>query len=416
VSKDYLAACPSRRPLPGRQWLAAVALIACAQLATLALSVGPYPHERGQRLFLGLLACGPILLLRRWPLPVLAAAGASTGLVMAAGNASLPFGVLLGVAMYFAASRLPRRVSIRAAAATAVALVAALAYASLEVRTASPAGEAVEGFLPLAAAWFVGDSVAARRRYLAGLAEQAERERAAEAEQAERERAAEAERARRQVQQERVRIARELHDVVAHTLAVMTVQAGVGRRLAAKRPEEASKALESIELIGRTAHEELRVVLGLLREEEAGAAVLAPTPRLADLSELVENVRASGTPVDLRMSGTDQRLSPALELSIYRVVQEALTNVVKHAPGACASVDLTVSAKDVRIEVADDGGPPAGSATPPGQDGRPAIRGTGHGIVGMRERIGAFGGWLVAEPLAGDGFRVLAEVPVEGTV
>ena len=208
-----------------------------------------------------------------------------------------------------------------------------------------------------------------------------------------------------------MRIARELHDVVAHTLAVMTVQAGVGRRLAAKHPEEASSALESIETIGRTAQDELRVVLGLLRDEEAGAAVLAPAPRLADLSELVENVRASGTPVELRMSGTDQRLSPALELSIYRVVQEALTNVVKHAPGACAAVDLTVSAKDVRIEVADDGGPPAGSD---GSDGRPALGSTGHGIVGMRERIGAFGGWLVAEPLAGDGFRVLAEVPVEG--
>ncbi len=105
--------------------------------------------------------------------------------------------------------------------------------------------------------------------------------------------------------------------------------------------------------------------------------------------------------------------SPALELSVYRVVQEALTNVVKHAPGARAAVDLTVSATDVRIEVADDGGPPAGSD---GSDGRPALGSTGHGIVGMRERIGAFGGWLVAEPLAGDGFRVLAEVPVEGAV
>jgi signal transduction histidine kinase len=404
VSKDYLAAGPARGPLPGRQWLAAVVLIACTQLATLALAVGPEP-QRGSRLFLALVVCGPIVLLRRWPLPVLAATAAANGLVMAMGNASLPFGIILGVAMYFAASRLPRRVSIRAAVATAVALGAALAYASLAIRTASPAVEATVGLLPLAAAWFVGDSVAARRRYLAGLAEQAERERAAEAE-----------RARQQVREERVRIAHELHDVVAHTLAVITVQAGVGRRLAAKRPEEASTALESIETIGRTAQEELRVVLGLLREEDAGAAVLTPAPRLADLCELVENVRASGTPVELRMSGTDLRLSPALELSIYRVVQEALTNVVKHAPGARAAVDLTVSTQDVRIEVADDGGPSAGSAAAPGQDGRQAIRGTGHGIVGMRERIGAFGGWLVAEPLADDGFRVLAEVPVEGAV
>jgi signal transduction histidine kinase len=109
----------------------------------------------------------------------------------------------------------------------------------------------VVGFLPLAAGWFIGDSVAARRRYMTGLAEQAERERAAEAE-----------RARQEVREERVRIARELHDVVAHTLAVMTVQAGVGRRLMAKRPEEAGAALESIEMIGRTAQDELRVVLG----------------------------------------------------------------------------------------------------------------------------------------------------------
>ena len=267
MSKDYLAAGPSRGLLPGRQWLAAVVLIACTQLATLALTVGPYP-QRGQRLFLVLLACAPILLLRRWPLSVLAVVAAANVLVMALGNTSLPFAILLGLAVYLVASRLPRRVSIRAAAATAAALGGAFAYASLAIRGTAPAVEAVEGFLPAAAAWFVGDSVAARRRYLAGLAEQAERERAAEAE-----------RARQQVQQERVRIARELHDVVAHTLAVMTVQAGVGRRLAANRPEEASKALESIEMIGRTAHEELRVVLGLLREEEAAAAVLAPAPQ-----------------------------------------------------------------------------------------------------------------------------------------
>ena len=193
----------------------------------------------------------------------------------------------------------------------------------------------MEGFLPLVAGWFIGDSVAARRRYLAGLAAQAERARAAEAE-----------RARQQVREERVRIARELHDVVAHTLAVITVQAGVGRRLMAKRPEEAGTALESIETIGRTAQEELRVVLGLLRDEENRTAALAPAPRLVDVKELVETVRASGTPVDLQMSGTDRPLSPALELSVYRVVQEALTNVVKHAPGARATVDLTVSDND----------------------------------------------------------------------
>ena len=384
------------------QWLAGAMLTLCAALITLALTGGPYPHERGQRLILAFVFCAPIVALRRWPLPVLAAVTAVNAIVMARGNAPLPFGIMLGLAAYLAASRLPRRVSIPAAAASAAALGGALLYAAVTTRNAAVAAEAVTGFLPLVAGWFTGDSVAARRRYLAGLAEQAERERAAEAELAQ-----------LQVHQERVRIARELHDVVAHTLAVITVQAGVGRRLMAKRPEEASTALESIETIGRTAQEELRVVLGLLRDEDHRTAALAPAPRLADVKDLAETVQASGTPVDLRMSGTGGLLSPALELSVYRVIQEALTNVVKHAPGAHATVDLAVTAREIRLDVTDDGGPPA----PPGPRGPAGPAGpqaSGHGIVGMRERITAFGGALVAEPLAGRGFRVTAWVPIEG--
>jgi signal transduction histidine kinase len=205
----------------------------------------------------------------------------------------------------------------------------------------------------------------------------------------------------------------------------MTVQAGVGRRLMAKRPEQASTALESIETIGRTAQEELRVVLGLLRDEQNGTAPLAPAPRLADLKELVETVRSSGTPVDLHMSGTDRAVSPALELSVYRVVQEALTNVVKHAPGASAAVNLGICDNFISLDVIDDGGPavraPDGGPAVRPADGGPAVRaadgerpaGPGHGIVGMRERIAAFGGWLQAEPMAGRGFRVTAQVPIE---
>src|SRR5580704_18308034 len=406
VARNHLAGDPSRGHPPAalseRQWSASVVLAACAGLGLLTLAAGPYPHGPGRGLVLALLVCGPIVLLRRWPLPVLAVVAAATAVVMAAGNAPLAFGLMLGLAVYFVASQLPRRWSVPAATATATALGVALVYAALAVRTASPAVEAVAGLVPLVGAWFIGDSVAARRRYLAGLAEQAERERAAEAE-----------RARQDVREERVRIARELHDVVAHTLAVITVQAGVGRRLAAKRPEEASAALESIETIGRTAQDELRVVLALLRDERIGPAALTPAPRLVDIKELVHTVQASGTPVELRTSDADRQLSPALELSIYRVVQEALTNVVKHAPGARATVDLAVSDQAVRIEVTDDGGP----ARLPGDVASPdAVAGPdlGHGIVGMRERTGAFGGWLVAEPLPGRGFHVLAEIPLEG--
>ena len=160
-----------------------------------------------------------------------------------------------------------------------------------------------------------------------------------------------------------------------------TVQAGVGRRLMARDPAQAASALESIESIGRTAQDELRVVLGLLRDEQAEAASLAPAPRLTDLKELAETVRDSGNPVDLRVCGMDRALSPSLELSLYRVVQEALTNVVKHAPGARTCVDLTVADSEVSLEVANEPGAPdvAGGA------------GAGHGIVGMRERVAAFG-------------------------
>ena len=407
VSGDSLAKGPLPGPVPAawseRQWLPTVVLGACVTLAVLVLVAMPGRHDPVPRLvFAGLLVCGPIVLLRRWPLPVVAVAVAATGLAMASGKAPLPLGIMLGLALFIAASRLPRRVSIGVAVAAAAFLGGALGYAAFSDSAASLVADAVAGFSPLVAGWFIGDSVAARRRYLAGLAEQAERERAAEAE-----------RARQEVREERVRIARELHDVVAHTLTVITVQAGVGRRLMAKRPEQAGTALESIEMIGRTAQDELRVVLGLLRDEEVGAAALAPAPGLVDVKELAEHVRASGTPVELRTSGADRQLSPALELSIYRVVQEALTNVVKHAPGARATVDLAVSDRQVRIEVADDGGP---AGRPAGDDARLARPGPGHGIVGMRERIGAFGGWLVAEPLADRGFRVLAEVPIEGAV
>ncbi len=400
MARNYIAEAPPRGPvaLGARQWLASATLVLCAALITLALTAGPYPHDRAPRLALAFVFCVPIAALRRWPLPVLAAVTAVNVVVMAAGNAPLPFGIMLGLASYLAASRLPRRVSIPAAVTTAMALGGALLYAATTTRNAAVAVEAVEGFLPLAAGWFTGDSAAARRRYLAGLAEQAARERAAEAELA-----------LLQVHQERVRIARELHDVVAHTLAVITVQAGVGRRLMAKRPEEASTALESIETIGRTAQEELRVVLGLLRDEDNRTAALAPAPTLADVKDLIETVQASGTPIELHMSGADRPLSPALELSVYRVLQEALTNVVKHAPGARATVDLAVFDNVIRLDVTDDGGPA-------GQPLAGEQAGPGHGIVGMRERITAFGGWLHAEPLPGRGFRVTAQVPTEGAV
>ena len=376
-----------------RQWLGTVVLAAVGGAVMLTAAAGPWGFQKGPGQVIPLLACVPVVMLRRRPLPVLGVATAAAGLVTATGKASLPFGVLLGLALYFSALGLPRAESIALAVAVAAALGATVVYSAFAVRTALPPAEVVENFVPLAGAWFIADSVAARRRYQAGLAAQAERERAG------------------QVREERVRIAREMHDVVAHALAVITVQAGVGRCLAGKRPEEASTALESIETISRTAQDELRVVLGLLRDGEVGTAPLAPTPRLIDVKDLADTVRASGVSVELRMSGTDRQLSPSLELSMYRVVQEALTNVVKHAPGARVVAELAVSAGKVRLDVRDDGGPGGGG---PGGGAPRAGLAAGHGITGMRERIGAFGGWLVAGPVADGGFQVTAEVPIEG--
>ena len=368
------------------RWLAIVVMAAAAGPVVVAVVAGRWGLQGG-RLVIPLLACVPVVVLRRWPLPVLGVVTAAAGMVTATGFALLPLGVLLGLALFFSALRLPRLRSIVLALGVAAALGTAVVYSAFAVGTGQAAGEAAAIFVPLAGAWFIADSVAARQRYQAGLAAQAEWERAAE------------------VREERMRIAREMHDVVAHALAVMTVQAGVGRCLASKRPDEAGATFGSIETIGRTAQDELRVVLGLLRDEEAGTAPLAPAPRLIDVKDLADTVRASGIPVELVMEGTDRRLSPSLELSIYRVVQEALTNVVKHAPGARAVAELTVTAGKVRLDVRDDGGPGGGAPQ--------AGLGAGHGIVGMRERIGAFGGWLVAGPASGGGFQVTAEVPVE---
>ena len=297
------------------QWSATATVMAAAAGAViLTIAAGAGGHAAGRQLLIPLLTC---VLARR--AAALAAAGAGGGDRHGRdGPAHQPRLVTNRppprVSLYVAVLRLPRPKSIALAVAVAASLGETVLYSAVAVGTAQAAAEATAIFVPLAGAWCIADSVAARRRYQASLSAQAEREQTAD------------------IREERVRIAREMHDVVAHALAVITVQAGVGRCLAAKRPEEASSALGSIETIGRTAQDELRVVLGLLRDGEAGTAPLAPAPRLIDVKDLADTVRASGVPVELRMAGTDRPLSPSLELSIYRVMQEALTNVVKHAP------------------------------------------------------------------------------------
>jgi signal transduction histidine kinase len=384
--------------LSERQWRAVDAVTALIAFVLTVYFVRSQGGPQGAAYdWLFLLACAPIALRRRWPVPVLAVVTSATAALTALGQIPFELSAMLALAAYTVACQVPRRTSIGALIGAEAVLCVGLAVAG---GGGAIGAEVAQSVLPLVAAWFVGDSLSARRTYLAGLAEQAELHWVIEGE-----------RGRQAIREERVQIARELHDVVAHSLAVMTVQAGVGRRLMAEQPEQAGMALESIEATGRTAQDELRVVLGLLRHDDTEHAELAPAPGLADLKELVEKVRAAGTPVELRTSGINHHISPALELSVYRVIQEALTNVVKHAPGAHATVDIGISAQGVRIEVADDGDtridrPPKPTVEQAAQSGSP------HGIVGMHERVGAFGGTLVAEAVPGRGFRVMALIPL----
>jgi len=246
----------------------------------------------------------------------------------------------------------------------------------------------------VAVAWVLGRFVGDRQLYAAQL-----EERTAELEQAREELA------RRAVVEERLRLARELHDVVAHAMSVIAVQSGVGAHVAASRPEEVGKALAAIEATSRAALTELRRLLGVLRQDSEPQASLTPVPGLANLDSVLTEVGKAGLAVRVRVEGTPSSLPAGVDLSAYRIVQEALTNVVKHAGPAHAQVVVGYRDQEVTVEVIDDG---RGAATPVG-DGR---MGTGHGLIGMRERVAAFGGELEVGPRPGGGFRVAARLPL----
>jgi signal transduction histidine kinase len=206
----------------------------------------------------------------------------------------------------------------------------------------------------------------------------------------------------RAVAEERLRIARELHDVVAHSMGLMVVKAGVTNHLVEVQPAQAREALQAIEKTGRDAMVEMRHLLGVLREG-VPPAELAPAPGPAGLPELAERAGLAGVEVDMETSGVD-RLPDGIGLSVYRIVQEALTNVVKHAAPAKCRVVVEADEKEVRIEVTDDG--PGGRVLP---------RRAGHGLIGIRERATMYGGAFAAGPRPEGGFRLQAHLPYGGT-
>jgi len=204
--------------------------------------------------------------------------------------------------------------------------------------------------------------------------------------------------AREAAAEERTRIARELHDVVAHNVGVMVLQATAGSRLARRDPATAAGAFDVIQETGRRALTDLRRVVGVLRAGEAAGVDVEPQPGLAQLESLVDEVRRAGVPVELRLSGERRALAPAMELSAYRIVQESLTNVLKHAGASHVDVEVSYGESELRVEVIDDGR--GANAVPTG----------GSGLTGMRERVRLFGGELFAGGEAG-GFRVSARLP-----
>ncbi|GAA1485807.1 sensor histidine kinase [Brachybacterium fresconis] len=255
------------------------------------------------------------------------------------------------------------------------------------------AGLITIGSITIVAIWALASLQRARVRQLALISDRAE--------QAVRERE---QRTALAVADERARIAREMHDVVAHSLSVIIAQADGGRFVASQQPEKAVDVLGTIGETGRAALADMRSLLGVLRHEDETS--FGPQPGPPMLEDLADRVRAAGLEVDLDLDGDLEDLSQALGMSVFRLVQESLTNVLKHAgAGASAAVRIHRTAAHLEIEILDDG-----QGTDPASDGQ------GHGLTGMRERMSVFGGTLQAGPLPGRGYRVRAVVPLDGTL
>ncbi|GHJ47213.1 hypothetical protein Cs7R123_45550 [Catellatospora sp. TT07R-123] len=330
----------------------------------------------------------PAVLLRRRPVAALA--------LMLLGATVLPFlgndqwaapylrdvsnlqylGIDLTVA-YLAATR-SRRVSVTAAAVTLVLQV--LITAGSPQRSPDLANATLLLVLGMAAAWMGGYVVLERRRHTAAARVQASHQ---------------------AVTDERLRIARELHDMVAHSIGIIAIQAGVGRRVIDTQPAEARNALAAIEDTSRDTLAGLRRMLGALRQADTGPAPLDPAPGLADLDRLAAVTADAGVRVDVRRTGSDRPLPPDLDLSAYRLIQEAVTNVVRHAGTDTCTVLVEQRDGELLLEIADEG---RGGVVGP----------TGFGIAGMRERVALLHGELAAGPRPGGGFVVRARLPLPG--
>jgi signal transduction histidine kinase len=310
---------------------------------------------------------------RRAPLAVLAVSTAATSAYLISGYPYGPILVAYAFAVYAVAAYLPLRT---AAIAAGISLVALLLHTVV-----GDGDVGLIGTVP-AAAWVAVP-------FAIGVTVRLGRESAARSR---------AERMRDVAHEERLRVAQEVHDVVGHGLAAINMQAEIALHVLPKRPEQAATALAAISRTSKEALDELRATLALVRSQAAESRL--PGPGLAELDALVRRLADTGVPVTVNVEGERRALPAAVDLAAYRVVQESLTNVLRHAGTASATVRVGYREEDVTVEVIDDG-----------RGGAPPTGGDGHGIAGMRARVAALGGRFAAGPADGGGFRVHATLP-----
>jgi signal transduction histidine kinase len=388
----------ARRPRPHPLLADGLVALVAAGLALAQLQEQPGARDRGAlNVALVLLQTLPLVVRRRLPFTVFAVGAGSMAVQGTAGLYSPTFALLaVNIALYTLAAYGDRRLAAAGALAWTFLLTVNLArfVATSWPRVAvADLYDVLNDYVLLAAAWVLGEGVRQRRAHAAELEDRAAR--------LERERE---EKARQAATQERLRIARELHDVVAHSLSVIGVQAGAARLVldADPNPQRAREAVAAIEATANRAMAEMRRALGILRDTQGSGEALAPLPGLGQLPALLDQMRAAGLPVDLTVAGTPRPLATSVDLSLYRIVQEALTNTLKHARAARAEVVVRYAERDVRVEVTDDG-----RGSPPSAAGS-----EGAGTIGMRERVALFGGELRVGPRPQGGYAVQARLPI----
>jgi signal transduction histidine kinase len=381
-----------------REWVAVdvVAALVIAAGVTSGIALGVTPRFSGTgwdvvRYGATGLAAGALPFRRRYPIGVLALVVAASALAVAL-QAPPPAVVLAALGLYSVASSSMR---VTSQVALVVVLVATLS-AFWAVGGDRLENNLVATALLVLVAWLAGENTRSRRVYAAGVAQRA----------AERELERE-ERSRRAVAEERIGIARELHDIVAHAMSVITVRAGVARVVMSAHPEEVSEAIGIIETTARRALQEMRLLVGVLRNVESGDGELGPAPGLASVGDLIDQAAHAGVEVAVEIVGERRVLPGGADLSLYRIIQEALTNVVRHAGPTRARLRIEYRADEIVIEVTDEGGR---KGDPPQADPDSG----GHGLIGMRERAALYGGALIAGP-QGRGFQVRACLPIRTT-